>query len=289
MYYIIALITGMLISIMITANGGLAAEVGLYSSTILIHIVGLTIMTVVMIVKKVNPFKNMQPWYLYLGGVMGVIATVGNSYAFEPLGVSAILALGLLGQSIMGLIIDQFGLFGMKTYKLKPLRLIAFAVMLVGAVFMIRQVDLIAMLLSFSVGAALVLQRVINGNLAERTNTTVSTAYTYIIGLLGSILVLLVLGLKEPMIVDFSLPTNWLIYTGGAIGTVTVLLSMICVRKIPSYGLSVLIFIGQVFTGIIVDSILIGEIVVINLIGGIIITAGLCLDVLFSKILKSKG
>ncbi len=225
----------------------------------------------------------MQSWYLYLGGIMGIVATVGSNFAFEPLGVSAILALGLLGQSVAGLVIDQFGLFGMKVYKLKPIRLIALVIMLGGIVFMVRQIDILAMIVAFAVGVALVLQRVINGSLAEKTNLYVSTYYTYVIGLLGSIVVLLLLAEGEPMLVEFHLPGNWLLYTGGAIGTMTVFLSTICVSKIPSYELSILLFIGQVFSGVLIDSILVGEFVMVNLIGGMIVSAGLCADMIITK------
>ncbi len=278
-----ALAVGVLTSLMITANGGLTEFVGLYSSSIIVHVVGLLILSVVMIIKKVNPFKNIQPWYLYLGGVLGVLVTVGTSYAFEPLGVSATLALGLLGQSTMGLLIDQFGIFGMQTYKFKKMRLIPFIVMILGAVFMIRQLNIVAMILSFLIGSALVVQRVINGRLAKNTNLIISTSCTYIVGLLGSIVVFFILGRSEPVWTELTMPTNVLLYLGGLIGIFTVLLSTVCVSKMSSYGLSILIFIGQVFSGVIIDSVLIGEVAMINIIGGIIVTVGLCIDALVNK------
>ncbi len=288
MYYFIALLIGTLISIMIGVNGGLSDITGVYSSSVIIHLVGLAIMIVVMVIKKVNPFKSFYPWYLYLGGVMGVLATAGNNYSFAPLGVSAILALGLLGQSITGLVIDQFGLFGMKEYKLKAPRLIALFIMIFGAVFMIRKVDILAMVLSFAVGGAIVLQRVFNSMLAEKTNTTTSTAYTYIVGLIGSLIMLILLGQSEPMMTNFTIPTNFVFYIGGAIGTVSVVLSMMCVGKIPSYSLSILMFIGQLFAGIMIDAVIAGEIIMINLIGGLIITFGLIVDIFIDRKLKAK-
>ncbi len=267
---------------MVAVNGELSAAVGVYTSSIIIHIVGLIIMTIIMVVKKVNPFCNFQPWYLYLGGVMGVLATAGNNYSFSYIGVSAILALGLLGQTITGLLIDQFGLFGMKVYKIKPIRFVPLAIMLFGALFMIRTFNIVAMTLSFSVGSALVFQRVANSKLSEKTNTTISTAYTYIIGLLGSALALLVFGGGE-LSMGLTLPSNWVLYIGGAVGTLTVFLSMICVSKVPAYTLSALIFVGQVFSGIILDSFLIGEVAIITLVGGIIVTLGFALDMIISK------
>ncbi len=277
-YYVISLITGILIAIMITVNGGLNSAVGLYSSTVIIHIVGLIIMTIVMIIKKTHPLKVKLPWYLYLSGALGVLATVGNNYAFAPLGVSALLSLGLIGQISAGIIIDQFGLFGIKPFKMKKARVLSLLIMAIGAIFMIRQVNILAMVLSFLVGVLLVLQRVINANVATKTNFIVSTAQTYITGLPIAIVVLFLLGSGENLVTNFYLPQNILLYTGGLFGILTILFSSICVSKIPSYKLSVLLFIGQVFFGVVIDSIITQQIVAINLIGGVIITFGLCVD-----------
>ncbi len=282
-YNTLSVLTGILIAIMIAVNGGLSEITGIYSSSIIIHLVGMLLMAVTMLCKKINPFKNIQPWYCYMGGVMGVFATVGNNYAFEPLGVSALLALGLLGQSVTGLFIDHFGLFGMKVYKVSPMKLLPLSVMFLGVIFMIRQFHLAAMILSFLVGVALVIQRVSNGALAVRTSLIVSTTYTYIIGLIGSIIVFLIFGMNEPMAVSLALPSNLLLYTGGILGISTVVLSTICVYKVPSYLIAVLIFIGQVFTGLIIDSFLIGEISFINLIGGLIVTLGMAIDIFMQR------
>ncbi len=268
---------------MITVNGGLTAALGLYSSTVVIHIVGLFIMVLVMIVKKSVPFKIKHPWYLYLSGALGVLATIGNNYAFAPIGVSALLSIGLLGQISFGIIIDEFGLFGLQVHKMKKQRFISLLIMLIGAVFMIRTFNILAMVLSFLVGVALVLQRVINANLAKKTDFVVSTAYTYIFGLPVAIVVLFLLGTSEPMLVSFNLPQNILLYTGGPIGILTIVFSSLCVSKIPSYKLSVLMFIGQVFFGIVIDSIITNQIATINLIGGVIITFGLCIDTLINN------
>ncbi len=283
MYYFLSLLIGVVISFMIAANGDLNAAIGLHSSTVVIHVVGLTVVSIFLIVKKINPFKNRQPWYLYTAGVMGVLATAGNSYAFEPLGVSAILALGLLGQTVTGIIVDHFGLFGMNVYKFKKKRVFGFLIMLVGIVFMIRKFELLAVILSFSTGGVLVLQRAVNGSLSAKTNIATSTIFTYIVGLGLSLVVLMFFGQGEAMLVEKALPSGVWIYMGGAFGAITVFLSTVCVSKIPAYGLSVLIFVGQVFTGVAIDSYLTGSLTTVNLIGGVIVSIGLCVELALAK------
>ena len=48
-----------------------------------------------------------------MGGTMGVFTVVFSNYAFTSLGVTGVLALNLLGMSVMSVLTDQFGWFGM--------------------------------------------------------------------------------------------------------------------------------------------------------------------------------
>ncbi len=283
MYYFFSLFTGVLIAMFISSNGELSVATGVYSSTVIIHIVGLVTVSIALAIKRINPFINRQPWHLYIAGVLGVLSTAGNNYAFEYLGVSAILGLGLLGQTLMGILVDQFGLFGMKVYKFQKKRLVGFTIMLVGIFFMIREFQLLAVILSTATGAVLVIQRSVNGKLSSKTSLATSTIFTYIIGLLCGTIMLLIFGQGEPMMTGTPLPSGIWIYTGGAFGAVTVFLSTVCVKKISSYSLSVLMFIGQVFTGVAIDSMILGSVSVINLVGGAIVSAGLCVDLALNK------
>ncbi len=273
---------------MIALNGALTNVVGLYSSTVIIHLVGMSIMIATMIVKKINPFKNFQPWYYYIGGAMGIIATVGNNYSFEFLGVSAILALGLIGQSITGLVIDSYGLFGMKKYPMNVWRIIPVIIMFIGAGFMIRTMDILSMVLSTLVGVALVMQRVANSNLSERTSLEVAVSYTYFTALVGCIAIFLMAGQGEPIVVQGIIPTDVWLYLGGAVGVVTVYLSTICVSKVAGYSLSLLMFIGQVFAGVVIDSLLLGELSTINIVGGVVVTIGMVVDIFIVSKSKAK-
>ena len=99
--------------------------------------------------------------------------------------------------------------------------------------------------------------------------------------------VLILLGGNEAPLSEFTLSGNWYIYLGGALGVCIVLLSNITVVKISAFYLTLLIFVGQVFSGIIVDIIISQEISHRIIVGGILVTAGLCLDLVLDK-LKAK-
>jgi transporter family-2 protein len=67
------------------------------------------------------------------------------------------------------------------------------------------------------------------------------------------------------------------------------MISNVVVVRIPAFYLSLLIFVGQVFTGLVIDTIIDGMFSIQILIGGILVTVGLCVDLLFDKIEKNEA
>ncbi len=110
-----------------------------------------------------------------------------------------------------------------------------------------------------------------------------STVYNYIIGFSTSLIVLLIAGRGEAMFTAFTLPSNLWIYTGGILGVFTIMLLNITVTKISSFYMTLTLFIGQVFAGIIIDIVLSGSFSTNNLLGGILVALGLSLNVWFDK------
>ncbi len=136
-YALLAALSGMLIAVMVAINGELTSEIGNYPATVLIHLVGLIAVSAVLLImrQKLHPGPRL-PLYMYMGGVIGVGSVLLNNHTYAILGVSVTLALGLLGQLVCSIVIDQWGLFGMPKQTLKPHRLAAAAVVLAGTFMM---------------------------------------------------------------------------------------------------------------------------------------------------------
>ena len=286
MYYSLSLLMGMLIAVMIAFNGGLTERYGIYSAAVIIHVVGLILITAIVLTKREKVFEKRHAWFLYIGGAIGVLTTVFNNFAFGRISISAILALGLLGQSVAGLVIDKYGLWGMPKYPFTKSKLIGLIISLFGIASMITGFEIIAVIVSFAAGVAIVTSRVANGKLADLTNIRVSTFYNYMIGLAGSVLVFIILGGNEVLLPEFgvdSLSSSWWIYLGGTLGVGVVLLSNIVVVKISAFYLSLLIFIGQIFTGIIIDLVISRELSYRTLIGGVLVATGLCINLYLDR------
>lgn len=133
----LAVLVGVLISVMIGVNGVLSARVGNFNSTIVIHASGLLSMILVLFFSRRRfSFRNHIPLYIYSAGIIGVMTVVFNNISFNKLGVSLTIAMGLLGQSLTALAIDQFGWFGMKKMPFDRRKLAGFALIAVGIIVM---------------------------------------------------------------------------------------------------------------------------------------------------------
>lgn len=137
MYRLLSAFIGVLITIMVLLNGVLSQKLGNYSSTLIIHLLGLIVISIIVIAKKTKiGFSNDIPTYLYSGGILGVFTILFNNISFNYLGASLTLALGLLGQSICSLVIDHYGLLGMSVVKFKKEKLLGLIIIASGIVIM---------------------------------------------------------------------------------------------------------------------------------------------------------
>jgi transporter family-2 protein len=291
MYYFLALLTGILITVMVTFNGTLTATHGLYSATVIIHVVGLVVVTSFLLFKKEWPFfrgGKKIPAYMYLGGAVGVVTVLLTNFAFGNISVSALLALGLFGQSLSGIAVDQFGLFGMKKHPFNKRKLIGLSFMLVGIGVMVFNFGgtaaIIAAIAAFSTGISIVISRVLNARLATFIGTRRGVFFTHIIGLAVCLPIFLFLGQPEQGIYfNYVFSPSFYIYIGGMLGVIVIMMDNITAVRLPAFYLALLLFIGQVSSGLVADFIIDRTANPHNIIGGILVALGLCINVWLEK------
>ena len=137
MYNILALVIGALISVMISFNSGLEGYVGSTYSVVIIHAVGLIAILIVAAIKKEKiVIKEAIPFYLFLGGIFGVMLTLVNIITIGGIGVALTTALAVFGQLVFSSLVDHCGLFGLTKYEFNPKKLVGFFIVLVGLVIM---------------------------------------------------------------------------------------------------------------------------------------------------------
>jgi transporter family-2 protein len=117
---ILSALSGVMIAVMILMNGQLSAVWGSWAAAVIIHLVGLGVLLIWMLLRREKPFvRSGMPLALYLGGAVGAVSTVFTNMSTPVIGVSATLALGLLGQTAMSALIDGFGVLGAKKARFR--------------------------------------------------------------------------------------------------------------------------------------------------------------------------
>lgn len=129
---------GALLPIQTTFNSRLRESVGSPFLSSLVSFIGGTLFLLVLstVVEGYFWFSpedvSGQPSWIWAGGLLGVIGLTTNIFIFPKLGGVQSVILPITGQILMGLIIDQFGLFHAPQTSLTPFRSIGAALVLTG-------------------------------------------------------------------------------------------------------------------------------------------------------------
>ncbi|MDU2672421.1 MAG: DMT family transporter [Clostridium sp.] len=124
-------------------------------------------------------------------------------------------------------------------------------------------------------GILTTLSMIVNSSLGKKIGVLQSTCINYIVGLICSTLVLILLGSSVKVNAETFLKMPFYIFLGGAIGVSVVYFSNIIIPKIPVVYSTLLLFVGQVVTGIIIDFFVMSEISFSKLVGAVVIIIGI--------------
>ena len=283
MYSVVTILSGAVLAIMIAVNGELSGQYGVFGSSVIVQIVGTIFALSAIIIKREKLIikTTISKWY-YLTGVITASITVFQNMAFHYISMTSIIALGLVGQTIISLLIDQFGMFGMK--KTTPSKSVVISLIFAAAGIAVMADGTIgnsifAIVLSLAAGVSVVLSRVFNANIAEHTSILQGSFISYFLGLPAVVLVAWFMR-EIPFGMEISGANIWM-YLGGILGVLVVLMCNLTVPHVSSFKLTMFIFLGQVLTGIILDLAFQQLAMDASFWGGIIISVG----ILISKII----
>jgi bacterial/archaeal transporter family-2 protein len=135
--------------------------------------------------------------------------------------------------------------------------------------------------ISILAGVTIVVARIINSDLANRIGILQGTFFNYVIGLFFSALFMFFSKEAIGMSKFQSVPL-WA-FLGGLVGVLVIVLSSYITPKISSFYLTLLIFIGQLFAGIIIDYYTLNKLSIGKIIGGLLVLIGLSYNLIIDK------
>ncbi|MCY6957160.1 DMT family transporter [Clostridium brassicae] len=124
-------------------------------------------------------------------------------------------------------------------------------------------------------GCLVILSMVINSHLAKKIGIFQGTFVNYLVGLLFISIILILKNEFRNLSFNILSYIPFWAYLGGLIGVSVVAISNIIIPKIPTIYSTLLIFLGQLFTGIAIDYCRGNLISKGKIIGGLFIIAGL--------------
>ncbi|MDN5346463.1 MAG: bacterial/archaeal transporter family-2 protein [Clostridia bacterium] len=123
-------------------NAALAKITGLLQATLIVHLTA-TIVTGVLLLFPLSPGslgKALQaPWYLFLGGFIGVLITYGVVASIPRAGVALATTAIIVGQVTTALLIDHFGFFGLEKIPFTWWKLLGLVLLALGACLMLNR------------------------------------------------------------------------------------------------------------------------------------------------------
>lgn len=133
---------------------------------------------------------------------------------------------------------------------------------------------MISVLCAMLTGITIVLSRSVNSYLSQRVGVYQSTFFNYLTGLITSLLI--VLGVGVELNIDFSyIYDQPILLTGGIIGVFNIFILNIIVAKISPVKLTLITFIAQLSTSIVLDYFIYHMFSMYKLIGCLIVVLGL--------------
>ncbi len=78
------------------------------------------------------------PFYLFLAGMLGALFVSSMIYLIPKIGVTTVLGATVVGQMIIGSIIDHYGFFGLTVHSISPGRIVGIVFLLSG-LFLIQR------------------------------------------------------------------------------------------------------------------------------------------------------
>ncbi|PFZ04168.1 hypothetical protein COL60_24560 [Bacillus pseudomycoides] len=132
-------------------------------------------------------------------------------------------------------------------------------------------------------GISIVVARIINANLATKIGISQGTFVNYITGLFFSFLFLIFSNESLHVSTATLQSIPFIVYLGGLVGVIVIVLSNYITPKISSFYLTLLIFVGQLFMGVLIDFFNSGDVSIGKIIGGFLVLLGLTYNLMLDK------
>jgi transporter family-2 protein len=136
----IGLLGGVAVGVQGPIAGAMSQRVGGTASSFVVHVSGAILSGLLLGLRGGENIQNWRalPWYMLGSGVFGLVLYLTISHTLPRLGATTAVTLIIVGQLMMGMLIDQFGWFGVAIRPIDGWRVAAVVLLLAGGYLMVR-------------------------------------------------------------------------------------------------------------------------------------------------------
>ena len=137
---LIGLIGGISVGLQGPIAGAMGQRVGGTASSFIIHLSGMILSGVYLFMRGGEKIRDWHtlPWYMLGAGIFGLILYQAMNVTVPRLGGTMTIALIIVGQLLMGVAVDHFGLFGVAVRPVDLPRVIGIITLFVGSYLIVR-------------------------------------------------------------------------------------------------------------------------------------------------------
>lgn len=135
--FLIAAISGALMSIQGVFNTAVTKQTGLWLSSAFVQLSAFAVCLIVWLIKERTPVAGLltvQPKYLLLGGVIGAFITITVVKSMEMMGPAKAVMCIVVTQVIIAYLLEVFGLFGLEKKPLEMQKVVGALIALAGII-----------------------------------------------------------------------------------------------------------------------------------------------------------
>jgi bacterial/archaeal transporter family-2 protein len=134
---------GAMITLQSVVNAGLGRRAGNLGSVLLVTLVSIAVIVILIGVfpaqANLKALPGPSEWYLYLGGALGIAIVAAPILLVPRIGATATLTSLVVGQLVLAVAVDHFGLFGTPKVEATLPRLIGVVLLLAGAALVVNK------------------------------------------------------------------------------------------------------------------------------------------------------
>jgi transporter family-2 protein len=141
-FFGIAVLAGVMVTMQSVLNSALGGKTGYLGSVLILTAISIAVLVVLIRLfpgtANLQSLPGFSQWYLYAGGVLGIVIVVAPILLIPKIGTTATLTGLVVGQLLLAVVIDHFGVLNVQRVEFDITRLFGVVLLAIGAYLVVK-------------------------------------------------------------------------------------------------------------------------------------------------------